>query len=175
LWHVQLGGLFRLLEYRNTADKVNIYMPTWGVNMGAALHLVPEQTTLKLQGVYGQGIGGYVADLQDLEKEVNTVYTTDTNNAVSACKTLDAWGLAIGAEHKWLPKLCSEAGYRVVSTIDSERSNAYKYGHAASINLFYHPTEQVKVGAEYLLAVRKNIEGDPKDAHRMQVVVGVEL
>ncbi len=174
LWHVQVSGLFRVLEYRNTNDKVNIYMPTWGVNMGASLHLVPEQTTLRLQGVYGQGIGSYVADLQDLAKEDITVYTTRTEE--SAGKTLDAWGLAMGAAHKWLPKLRSEARYQVVYTTDSERGNdAYQYGQTASIDLFYHPTEQVKIGTEYQLAVRKNIKSNPKDAHRIQVVVGFEL
>jgi hypothetical protein len=176
LWHVQLSGLFRVLEYRNTKTSLDVYMPTWGINVGTALHLVPEQTALKLQGVYGQGIGSYLADLGALEKEANTVYTTDTNDAVTARTTLDAWGVAIGATHKWLPKLRSEVGYQFVSTIDTERGKeAYRYGHAASINLFYHPTEQLKVGAEYLLGVRKNIAGDPKDAHRIQAVVGFEL
>ncbi|MFM2428762.1 MAG: hypothetical protein RL012_646 [Bacteroidota bacterium] len=174
LWHVQAGGLFRVLEYRNTKTNTDIYMPTWGINIGAAYHLVPEQTTLKLQGVYGQGIGSYVQDLGDLEKEANTVYTTSSD--ASAYKTLDAWGVAIGASHKWLPKLRSGAAYRVVSVVDSERGKkAYQYGHAASVDLFYHPTEQVKIGVEYLLGVRKNITGDPKDAHRIQAVVGFEL
>jgi hypothetical protein len=174
LWHVQLGGLLRVLEYRNTDTKVDIHMPAWGVNMSAALHLVPEQTTLKLQGVYGQGIGNYVADLGDLEQEANTVY--QTGNHVSACETLDVWGIGINAAHQWLPKLRSEVGYRVVSTTDQKRDkDAYQYGHAASINLFYHPTEQIKIGAEYLYGARKNITKDFQDAHRVQAVVGFEL
>jgi hypothetical protein len=176
LWHLQLGGLFRVLEYHNTDTKIDVYIPAWGGTISTALHLVPETTTLKLQGVYGQGIGSYMADIGDLEKEANTVYTTNTNNDVSARETLDAWGLAIGANHKWLPKLRSEVSYRFVSVIDNERGkDAYQYGHAASVNLFYHPTEQIKIGAEYLLGVRKNIIGDPKDAHRIQAVVGFDL
>lgn len=173
-WHVQLGGLLRVLEYRNTNTKADIYMPTWGVNIGASFHLVPEQTTLRLQGVYGQGIGSYVADLGNLEKEANTVY--QTSNQASACKTLDVWGIGVSAAHKWLPKLCSEVGYRVMSTIDNERDkDAYQYGHAASISLFYHPMEQIKIGAEYLYGARKNITKDFQDAHRIQAVVGFEL
>ncbi len=174
LWHVQLGGLFRVLEYRNTNTKLDIYIPTWGINIGTAYHLVPEQTTLKLQGIYGQGIGSYMADLGDLEKEVNTVYAT--GNEASARETLDAWGVGMGVAHKWLPKLRSEAAYRVVSAVDTERGeDAYQCGHAGSVNLFYHPTEQVKIGAEYLLGVRKNIAGYSEDAHRVQAVVGFEL
>jgi hypothetical protein len=149
-------------------------MPTWGVNIGASFHLVPEQTTLRLQGVYGQGIGSYVADLGNLEKEANTVY--QTGNQASACKTLDVWGIGVSAAHKWLPKLCSEVGYRVMSTIDNERDkDAYQYGHAASISLFYHPMEQIKIGAEYLYGARKNITKDLQDTHRIQAVVGFEL
>jgi hypothetical protein len=176
LWHVQLGVLLRVLEYRNTRDGMDIYMPTWGGTVSTALHLVPEKTTLRLQGVYGQGIGSYMADIGDLEKEANTVYPTDANDEKSARETLDAWGVAMGVEHKWLPKLRSKASYRFVPVIDNKRGeDAYQYGHAASVNLFYHPTEQIKIGAEYLLSVRKNITGDPKDAHRIQAVVGFDL
>jgi hypothetical protein len=177
LWHVQLGGLFRVLEYHNKNTKIDVYMPTWGVTISTALHLVPERTTLKLQGVYGQGIGSYMADIGDLEMEDNTVYTTNTNNNdVSARTTLDALGFAISAAHKWLPKLRSEVAYRLVSTIDNEREkDTYQYGHVTSCNLFYHPTEQVKIGAEYLIGIRKNITGDPKNAHRIQAVIGFDL
>ena len=173
-WHVQLSGLLGFLEYRNKKNKKDTYLPTWGINLGATYHLVPEQTTLKLQGIYGQGIGSYMADLEDLEKEVNTVYTTGDES--SARKTLDAWGAGIGVEHKWLPKLRSEAAYHVVSTVDSERDGgAYKWGHTISLDLFYHPIEQFKIGAQYLLGIRQNISKDRKDANRIQAVIGFEI
>ncbi len=174
LWHVQVSGLVKSLEYRNKKTAADFYMPAWGVNVGAALHLVPEKTTLKIQGVYGQGIGSYMADLGDLEKEVNTVYAKKNN--ASVLKTLDSWGVGCGLAHKWLPKLSSEAAYRFLDTQSSQRDdNAYKYGHAASVGLFYHPTEQIKVGTEYLFGARENINGKLKNAHRMQAMVGIKL
>ena len=173
-WHVQLSGLFGLLEYRNKKDSKNTYVPSWGINIGTAYHLVPKQTTLKLQGVYGQGIGNYMGDLQALTKEVNTVYTT--GNESSAHKTLDPWGAGVSVAHKWMPKLHSEASYRVVSTIDSERSgDAYKCGHTVSFDLFYHPNKQFKVGAQYLLGIRQNVNTDVKNANRIQATIGFEL
>jgi hypothetical protein len=173
-WHVQVGGLFRVLEYRNKNTKADIYIPAYGVSISTALQLIPEKSSFKLQGVYGQGIGSYMADLGELEKEVNTVYAT--GDETSTRETLDAIGVGVGITHKWLPELHSEATYRFVSTTTSGREpDAYQYGHVASVNLFYHPTEQIKIGAEYLFGVRKNIGGDLKDAHRVQAVLGFEL
>ena len=83
---------------------------------------------------------------------------------------------AVGIAHKWIPKLRSEAAYGVVYTTDKQRGkDAYRYGHSVSVNLFYHPTEQIKIGTEYLIGVRKNISGDLKDAHRIQAVIGFEI
>lgn len=174
LWHVQVSGLLKTLEYHNAKTSTDFYMPSWGINIGTAYHLIPEKTTLQLQGVYGQGIGDYMADLAGLEKEVNTVYMT--KNDSSALSTLGAWGVGFGIAHKWLPKLRSKAAYTFLDTQHSQRDNtAYKCGHAASVNLFYHPTEQIKVGTECLFGARENINGALKDAYRIQAVVGFEL
>jgi hypothetical protein len=175
LWHVQVSGVFRSLEYHNVKADVDSYTPTWGINMGAALHLIPEKTTFKLQGVYGQGIGDYMADLGDLEKEVNAVQIKKDD--ASALETLNAWSASLGIVHRWLPKLCSEVVYRFSDVLHGQSSNdnAYKRGHYASANLFYHPTKHVKIGTEYLFGARENISGELKNGHRVQAVVGFHL
>ncbi|MHA7878045.1 MAG: hypothetical protein ACX93T_03980 [Bacteroidota bacterium] len=173
-WHVQLGGLFSMLESHSKQYNDDLYTPAWGINIDAAFHLVPEKTTLKLQGVYGQGIGNYINDLSDLEKEPNTVYSQADNMFVY--QTLNAWGTGVNVAHKWLPKLRSEATYKLVATTDSERhEDAYRYGHTATINLFYHPNKQIKVGGEYLMGIRQNISKEWKDAHRLQAVVAFSI
>ena len=175
-WHIQASGLLRSLEYRNTDTKKNYYMSAWGINLSTAYHFdlfIPKQTTFKVQGVYGQGIGSYMADLGSLEKEVNTIYTKGVG---SSFKTLDAWAVGLAIAHKWVPKWRSEAAYSVVYATDRQREkDGYKYGHAVAVNLFYHPTKQVKIGTEYLVGVRSNIAKNQKDAHRLQAVVGFEL
>lgn len=174
LWHVQLGGLVRILEYSNTKTDENSYLPAFGVTLGTSYHLIPERTTLSLQGVYGQGIGGYMANLQDLEKEANTVYAIE--NKTLKCKTLNAWGAGASISHKLLPVLKSGLDYAVVSTIDQERPNeAYKYGHDITASLYYLPIKQVELGMQYLLGIRKNISGEPRDAHRVQAAVKFSL
>jgi hypothetical protein len=175
LWHVQVSGLLRSLEYHNTKANTDSYIPTWGVNMGAALHLVPGKTTFKLQGVYGRGIGDYMADLGDLEKEANAVYMKKDDE--SMLETLNAWGVGFGVVHQWLPKLCSEVAYRFLNTQHDQRgdNDAYKRGHFTSVNLFYYPSEHIKIGTEYLFGAREDISGTLKDGHRVQAVVGFEL
>ncbi len=175
LWHVQLGGLMRILEYRNADTSKDFYLPAWGATLGTSYHLIPKQTILKLQGVYGQGIGSYIAHLQDLEKENNTVYTTGSNTL--ECKKLSAWGAGAGISHKWLSVLRSDIGYTMVSAIEERDrpKKAYKYGHSATASVSYLPIEQLEIGIEYLLGIRKNISGDPRDAHRVQVVAKFSL
>jgi hypothetical protein len=174
LWHVQVSGLFRMLEYCDKSTNVGVNVPAYGVNISTTFQLVPEKSTFKLQGVYGQGIGSYMADLGGLKGEVNTVYATKVD--ASKYETLNAVGVGVGVTHNWLPELRSKAAYRFISTLSSNRNlDAYRCGHAASINLFYHPTEQIKIGTEYLFCARENIGGNPRDAHRVQAVVGFEL
>lgn len=175
LWHIQLSGLLGRLEYYDKKKEKAMYLDQWGLNIGAAYHLAPERTTIKLQGIYGQGLGNYMADLAGLEKEVNTIYLIK-GKASKVHKTVDAWGVGIGIKHKWLPKWRSKLSYRAVSMVDSEREpSAYKLGHTASMDLFYHPIEQFKIGAQWLGGVRQNISETSRYANRIQAVIGFEI
>lgn len=175
--HVQLSGLFRVLEHHDTAYP---YIPTWGVQIGASLHAVPERTVFKLQSIYGQGIGSYMADLGDLTKENNTICPVRQADSKqeNTYNTLDAWGIGVGVKQQWIPKWQSEFEGRFISTLalDTVRPDqAYKSGAAFSANLFYHHTKQVKIGTEYLCGIRSDVDGVSKDAHRVQAVIGFSL
>lgn len=177
--HMQVSGLFRVLEYY-TSSIQSIYIPVWGVNISATLHAIPEKTVLKLQSVYGHGIGDYLAELADLSKENNTVYavtTTPGDDALAVYNTLNAWGIGTEVSHKWLPKWSSELSGRLVATLDSTRpQNAFQWGGTTTFKLSYHPTQQITLATNYLFAYRQNIKQDNyKDAHRVQVAITCTL
>lgn len=171
--YVRLGGLFRTLDYK---DKTKThYTPAGGVNLTAVFNLRPDQTTLKLGGVYGIGIGSYLVDLASAhDKELKDVY--EHNDKLVLIGTQGAY---IGLEHHWLPKkLRSAFALGFLDTTDSQDrgSDAYKQGHYASTNLTYHPTDNLMVGVEYMYGKRLTItDKKGKDAHRIQAAVGFTL
>ena len=171
--HLHIGGLIRALEYYHTKKKESYYSLAFGANVGTEVKLLPEKTTLKGDLVYGQGIGGYIADLASLdsEKEVNTAYYS------SALNTIDAWSLYVAVEHRWVPKLRSTVASGLLSTIkDQDRPKQhYKRGGYASANLTYHPAEQFHFGVEYVHGLRTNINDKSVSAGCIQAVASFQF
>ena len=179
--HVRLGGILRMLDCHNTVGKSakTHYKPAWGTNLTSSIKIIPEQTTLKLCGVYGQGIGSYLVDLASAPKtEPKEVHFT--NSGKTELGLIGTLGGYLGLEHCWVPKLRSTLVYGILDThvygkAKRLEKSAYKQGHYFSTNLTYHPTKNWNLGAEYLYGVRFTISGKCKDAHRIQAVVGFTL
>lgn len=172
--HIQVSGLFRLLEHHDKDTLLDVITPAWGVSTGASVHLIPKKTICRIQGIYGQGMGNYMADLSSLSKESNVVYANGGKE--STLETLSAWGVGWQLEHDWRPELRSELAYTFVDVLPGrEVDDAYQRGHTASCNLYYHFTKHVKVGTEYSFGVRENIGGDWRSAHCVQAVIGFKL
>lgn len=177
--HLHIGGLGRALQYHNSNNKKSYFAPAWGVNVGSEFQLLPEQTSLKGQAVYGQGIGGYLTDLASLEEEVNTAYLKAGSTDLH---TIDAWGVYLAIEHRWVPQLRSTLVGRMFDTVNNaaraqikECKKHYKRGVYASCGLAYHPTEQFHVGGEYLYGYKTTLGDNSAHANRFQVVAGFKF
>ena len=154
--HFYAGFLGRLLQYQDTqpAQPQNYSPLAGGICAGTKLQVWPERTTIKLQGVVGHGIGGYIQDLSALEKEDSTAYVS--KNADKEGKLplhiINAGGGYLAIEHHWIPKLLRSTG--VLSGLwtyneDEDRDkDCYKRGLYGSVSLSYHPTEQFYLGVE---------------------------
>ena len=182
---VHLGATARLLEYKapkkdgGNGSMDNKRSFAYGVNLATELDVIAEKTTVALEGIFGQGIGCCMADLKSLKKEPKVAYVKDESKGEIEARM--AWGARVGFAHKWMPKLSSDVAYRLMSTIDDKENKkiedtAYQQGHYVSADLYYHPTEQVKVGVGYLLAMRKEKNGkENKKAQRAEVAVCFKL
>ena len=177
--HLHIGGLGHVLQYHNSKDKKSYFAPAWGVNVGSEFQLLPERTSLKGQVVYGKGIGGYLTDLASLEKEVNTAYL---KSGATDLYTMDAWGVYLAIEHRWVPQLRSTLVGRLFDTINNadrakvqQYKKHYKRGLYGACSLAYHPTEQFYVGGEYLHGYKTSLDNTSAHANRFQVVAGFKF
>ena len=169
--YLRLGGLFRMLDYYAKSEDKTRYLPTWGFNLTSSLKVIPDQTTVKLYGVYGMGMGSYLIGLASSAKACKDVFL-QRNTTPTLINTLGGY---IGLEHRWLPQLRSTAVYGILDTINKKQSddNAYKQGHFVACNLTYHPTENLSLGLEYLFGRRFTIgDQNGRDAHRIQTAFG---
>lgn len=172
--HLYVGGLVRTLAYYHKAEQAYYHSPAFGANVGTDFQLIPEKTTLKGKLVYGQGIGGYIADLALLDKEANTAYLKPNSLALN---TIDAWSLGATIEHHWVPKLRSKLAGSLLSTIkDEDRPKEhYKRGIYGSTNLMYHPIEQFHFGVEYSHGLRTNIDDSSVQAGHIQAIASFKF
>ncbi len=176
-FHACIGGVLRALEHRTNKDETCKILPAFGATLGLKYHAIPDVLTVKGEGVYGHGIGGYMADLKDLKKEYNTVYHAKGDDDATTPKMIDAWGAGAGAEWKFMPQWSLEGAYRLMSTMEDKRDkDAFQLGHLTSGNVCYEVTKQFKVGVGYLFAARKNI-GTKKmvDSQRATAMIKFEL
>ena len=167
--HIGISGLLRVVDYhkKHTASnaETDYVLPTWGINCTSVINLVAKKTTLKLQGVYGQGIGGYLTAFGDTpEAEPKDVYLKD--NKVATINTLGGYA---GIEHCWSSQFRSTVVYGILNTPGKHpqrKAGAYRQGHHASGNVTYHPTEQISFGIGYLYTGQLAV--DSKETHTTQ-------
>ena len=150
--HFYLGLLARLMQYQDTRPNQPQIAPhlASGICAGTKLNVWPERTTIKLQGVVGHGIGGYIGDLSALEKEDNTAYVVQYETDYKL-RILNAGGGYLAVEHHWIPKLLRStlvfSGLSIINGDDRDKG-CYKIGLYRSISLSYHPTEEFFIGGE---------------------------
>lgn len=177
--HIHVGFLGRFIQYYDTVSRETSFPLAGGISIGTQVQLIPEQTTLKFQGVCGSGIGGYIADLADLEKEDNTAYVkvNDADNTTSF-HSINAYGAYLALEHRWLPQLRSTlviSGLQTAEDQNRAREGYYKRGLYGSCSLAYHPTEQLHVGGEYSLGQKTSLDGKDAKAYGFRVVAGFKF
>ncbi|MEL6607082.1 MAG: DcaP family trimeric outer membrane transporter [Bacteroidota bacterium] len=151
--YLRVSALLRPIDH-NPKEETH-YKYAWGVNLTGTLNIIPEQTSLKIGGIYGMGIGSY---LTVPHKE--QLLDTDGYNSEEKLVLVGARGGYLGLEHRWLPKLRSTLALGIIDTADSKEreknvpeslhNSCFKQARYASVNLTYHPTENLTLGAEYI-------------------------
>ncbi|MEM7383215.1 MAG: hypothetical protein AAF400_02790 [Bacteroidota bacterium] len=160
--HMCLGLLGRPIQYQDTqTGKTPFPSVGGGIFLGTKIQLVPKQTALKLQGVIGRGVGGYIADLASLKNEDNTAYVQVNSDDTTNLHIINAGGAHLALEHRWSSKCRSTLVISGLSIIKNQyrEKDHYKEGVYGSLSLAYHPTDQFHIGIEGAAGRKTNVDG----------------
>ena len=150
--HVQLAGILRYtdLEDQGPAPDNSDDFVGWGLNLSGNYKI--KDDTIRLQLVYGEGIGNYLND-----------GAPDIGASASAgdAETLPLLGIVAFYDHTWSDHFTSSVGYSMYHVDNSagQSASAFKHGDYALANLLYHPLPNLMYGVELQYGKRQN-KGD---------------
>ncbi|MEM1114148.1 MAG: DcaP family trimeric outer membrane transporter [Pseudomonadota bacterium] len=152
--HYQVAGIARKLGFErlDTGQKDSEF--GWGINTSTVINTW-GQDKLKLQLVYGEGIGNY---LNDGGLDIAPRKATATNNEAVAVPLL---GIVAYYDHYWNEKWSSSFGWSTVrlDTTRGQGEDEFEDGSIAQVNLLHYPRKGVLMGGELAWGERNDISG----------------
>lgn len=195
----RLSGLLRNMYYRDNVDEKTVDNAGWAVKLSGAVP-VCSKITVFYQGVYGEGIGSYVQDMQGLGLDMVPIAGRNNDGGTSPAadygklKNVETWGMYAGIQFQITPKLLTSATYSMVESklpkselntfvpgVEYEHCNSfmpastYKNAKYVVANVFYDITPTVTAGIEYLWGSRENVNGLFKQDTRLQTAIRVNF
>ena len=152
--HWQLAGIARKLGYENRATGRKDSEFGWGINASTVINTTARDR-LKLQVVYGEGVGNYLNDGGvDLAPKSGSL---EGNSAT----TVPLLGLVAYYDHYWNSKWSSSVGWSTVKldTTGGQAGTEFEDGQIAQINLLHYPVDGVLIGGELIWGERNDVDG----------------
>jgi len=149
--HVQLASILRYTDLKDQGpapDDSDDFIG-WGLNLSGTYKI--HEDTVRLQLVYGEGIGNY---LNDGAPDIGA-------NASGGGENLPLIGLVAFYDHTWNERFTSSVGYSMYSIDNSsgQTASAFKRGDYALANVLYHLLPNLMYGVELQYGKRQN-KGD---------------
>ena len=168
--HWQLAGIARKLGYERLDTGAKDSEFGWGINASTVIH-TNDLDRLRLQLVYGEGIGNYMNDggLDLAPKKA----TLQGNSAAVVPIT----GIVAYYDHYWSERWSTSVGWSGIflDTTKGQDDSEFEKGQIAQINLLHHPADGVMVGGELIWGERRDISGDDGYDVRAQFSVKVNF
>ena len=168
--HYQIAGMFRKLGYErldtgNTDEEYG-----WGVNTSTGLNTWGRDM-LKLQVVYGEGIGNY---MNDGGVDIAPDSADLTTAGASAVGLL---GISAYYDHYWSDKWSTSVGWSMtdLDTEDGQSGSEFETGQIAQINLLHYPANNVLMGTEFIWGEREDVDGNTGSDYRIQFSLKVNF
>lgn len=168
--HYQVAGMFRKLGFErlDTGDDDEEF--GWGINTSTSLKTWGKDR-LKLQVVYGEGIGNYMNDGGiDVAPD-----SADPNRAQA--DTIPLLGISAYYDHYWSDRWSTSIGWSMtdLDTTDGQRDNEFENGQIAQINLLHYPMDNVMLGSEFIWGQREDVDGTTGSDYRIQFSLKVNF
>jgi outer membrane DcaP-like protein len=168
--HWQLAGIARELGYErlDTGSKDSEF--GWGVNASTVINTF-GMDKLKLQLVYGEGIGNYMNDGGvDLAPK-------DAQLEGNSAEAVPLLGLVAYYDHYWSEQWSTSVGWSSIKldTTKGQSGSEFETGQIAQINLLHYPTNGVMIGGELIWGEREDVSGDDGYDLRAQLSLKVNF
>lgn len=168
-WHVKTSFLLRQIEAKWDLDtSVADSTRGWGLSVSGKVGLgySNERDNILFQLNYGDGIGRYINDLQEVGGQ-----DAEFNPLTGELETLRIFSGYVAYQHWWRESLRSTLTYSWVDVenLDFQDDLAYATTDRAIINLLWSPVTRVDVGAEFLWGQRENKDGSDGTARQLQI------
>jgi len=156
--YFQIASMFRRIAWvdNNRTSQQNFGGSAfgWGINASSNLKL-KENTTGKLQLVYGHGIQNYMNDAP-----VDIGVQNNFSNPITPIKgvPLPMLGAVAFVDHNWNKKFSSTFGGSMLNIWNSDASSPtdFHQGYYALTNLLFYPVKNVMAGGEFQYGRRVN-------------------
>ena len=168
--HYQVAGIVRKLGFERLDTGSKDYEVGWGINTSAGLYTQGEDQ-LKLQVVYGEGIGNYMND-GGLDIAPNSA---DILRA--GAETVPILGISSYYDLYWNDEWSTSFGWSMIDldTTDGQAQTEFKRGQIAQINLLHYPVDHVMLGTEFIWGQREDISGNKGTDYRIQFSLKVDF
>ena len=168
--HYQVAGIVRKLGYERLDNGNKDYEIGWGVNTSAGLKTWGSDV-LKLQLVYGEGIGNYMND-------GGLDIAPDSANILRAgAEAVPTLGISTYYDHFWNEQWSSSVGWSLIDldTTDGQAQTEFQKGQIAQINLLHYPAKNVMLGTEFIWGQREDVSGNIGSDYRVQFSLKVNF
>ena len=168
--YVEVAGILRYIKWDDVTGR-RIRDVRQRRRLGHQRHLEHQllkgKGTLRLAGVYGEGIQNY---MNDAPVDIGAKSDPDPAQPFVG-EALPMWSIVAFYDHTWSDKWTSSIGYSRLDMInsDSQEAAAFQTGEYALVNLLYYPTDNVMMGPELQWVRRENnSDGWSDDDFRIQ-------
>ncbi len=167
-WHIKTSLLIRQIQATwNQDNSVTDAKIGWGVSVSGTVGVDEwdERDNILFQFNYGDGIGRYINDLQEVGGQ-DAVFNLQTGKL----ETLSVFSGYVAYQHWWNKSLRSTLTYSWVDVenLDFQADSDYARTDRTIINLIWSPVLQVDVGGEILWGKRENKDGTSATARQVQ-------
>lgn len=166
LGHIRLSGLLRTLPYRNLVKQSNHSVIGYGVQLSGIVPVDYNWT------IYGEAVGGHGCESYINDFMVTSLDLVPENEDPGKMYAPFCYGLTAGVKYNFLPNLfASVSGSKAYIKQNSEfPADEYKYGLYGVANVIWNMSPRLQVGAEYLMGMRENHDGEHGSAKRVNLL-----
>ncbi|QFU77962.1 hypothetical protein EY643_17080 [Halioglobus maricola] len=168
--HWQVAGIGRKLGFERKDTGASDHEFGWGINASTVIQTT-DLDRLKLQVVYGEGIGNY---MNDGGLDIAPKSDDPENNGA---ETVPLLGIVAYYDHYWNERWSTSVGWSSITldTTDGQAFDEFETGQIAQINLLHYPTDGVLVGGELIWGEREDVDGASGDDLRIQMSLKVNF